>query len=158
MVTIAVTFFFGFVVEKKKKTITSVTFFDGFVVKNGDGNYRHLFKWFCCKEGDGNNVVTFFYASGIVKKVTTIGSRLFFFFPSSLVFYNSLELTINNEMVVFLILKVVMARGRRPKKCGGDLEAHKQNVVSSYVQAVLSLVSLCLPVARLHTKNAPIMH
>jgi len=34
-------------------------------------------------------------------------------------------------MVVFLMLKVVMARGRRLKKCGGDLEVHKQNVVSS---------------------------
>jgi hypothetical protein len=31
----------------------------------------------------------------------------------------------------FLILKVVMARGRRLKKNGGDLEAQKQNVVSS---------------------------
>jgi hypothetical protein len=34
-------------------------------------------------------------------------------------------------MVVFLMLKVVMARRRRLKKGGGDLEAHKQNVVSS---------------------------
>ncbi len=30
----------------------------------------------------------------------------------------------------FLMLKVVMDRGRRLKK-GGDLEVHKQNVVSS---------------------------
>jgi len=29
------------------------------------------------------------------------------------------------------MLKVVMARGRRLKKGHGDLEAHKQNVVSS---------------------------
>jgi hypothetical protein len=29
------------------------------------------------------------------------------------------------------MLKVVMARRRRLKKGGGDLEAHKQNVVSS---------------------------
>ncbi len=29
------------------------------------------------------------------------------------------------------MLKVVMARGRRLKKGGGDLEAQKQNVVSS---------------------------
>ncbi len=34
-------------------------------------------------------------------------------------------------MVVFLILKVIMVRGRRLKKGGGDLEAHKQNVASS---------------------------
>jgi hypothetical protein len=33
-------------------------------------------------------------------------------------------------MVVFLMLKVEMARGKRLKK-GGDLEAHKQHVVSS---------------------------
>jgi hypothetical protein len=43
MATIVVTFFFGFVAEKKKKMTISITFFDGFVVKNGDGNYRHLF-------------------------------------------------------------------------------------------------------------------
>jgi len=30
----------------------------------------------------------------------------------------------------FLMLKVVMARGRRWKKGGGDFEVHKQNVVS----------------------------
>jgi hypothetical protein len=29
------------------------------------------------------------------------------------------------------MLKVVMFRGRRMKKGGGDLEAHKQNVASS---------------------------
>jgi hypothetical protein len=34
-------------------------------------------------------------------------------------------------MVVFLMLKVVMAKGRRLKKGGGDLEVQKQNVVSS---------------------------
>jgi hypothetical protein len=31
----------------------------------------------------------------------------------------------------FFVLKVIMTRGRRLKKCGGDLEAQKQNVVSS---------------------------
>jgi hypothetical protein len=31
----------------------------------------------------------------------------------------------------FLLLKVVMARGRRLKKGGGDLEIHKQNVTPS---------------------------
>jgi hypothetical protein len=34
-------------------------------------------------------------------------------------------------MVVFLMTKVVMARRRRLKKGGGDLEVHKQNVISS---------------------------
>jgi len=33
-------------------------------------------------------------------------------------------------MAVFLMLKVVMAKGRRLKKGGDDLEAHKQNVAS----------------------------
>jgi hypothetical protein len=36
--------------------------------------------------------------------------------------YSSLKLIINNEMVVFLMLKVVMAKGRKLKKGGGDLE------------------------------------
>jgi len=31
----------------------------------------------------------------------------------------------------FLMLKVVMTKGRKLKKGGGDLEVHKQNVVSS---------------------------
>jgi hypothetical protein len=29
------------------------------------------------------------------------------------------------------MLKVIMARGRRLKKGGGDLEVHKQNVIAS---------------------------
>jgi hypothetical protein len=33
-------------------------------------------------------------------------------------------------MVVFLMLKVVMTRGRRLKKGGGDLDLHKQNIAS----------------------------
>jgi hypothetical protein len=45
--------------------------------------------------------------------------------------FNSLELTINNEMEGFFMLKVVMARGRKLKKSGYDLEIHKQNVVTS---------------------------
>jgi hypothetical protein len=36
-------------------------------------------------------------------------------------------------MVVFLMLKVVMVKGRKLKKGGGDLEAHKQNVTSSKI-------------------------
>jgi len=69
-----------------------------------------------------------------VKKVMVVSSHLLSFFLFLLLWSfwsNSLELTINNEMVVFLMLKVVMARRRRLKKGGGDLEAHKQNVVSS---------------------------
>jgi hypothetical protein len=59
---------------------TFINFFDGFVTKNEDGNYRHLFLWFCYKEGDGNNVVAFFYGGGVVKKVMAIGNFLLSFF------------------------------------------------------------------------------
>jgi len=59
------------------------------------------FLWFCYEEGDGNNVVAFFYGDGVMKKVMATCSLLFSF---SLVFGSSLlELTINNEMVVFLL-------------------------------------------------------
>ncbi len=34
-------------------------------------------------------------------------------------------------MVIFFVLKVIMARGRRLKKSGGDLEVQKKNVASS---------------------------
>jgi hypothetical protein len=34
-------------------------------------------------------------------------------------------------MVVYFMLQVIMARERRLKKGDGDLEVHKQNVVSS---------------------------
>ncbi len=39
-------------------------------------------------------------------------------------------------MVVFFMLKVIMARGRRLKKGGGDLKVHKQNFVASH-QAIV---------------------
>ncbi len=35
----------------------------------------------------------------------------------------SLKLTINNDLVVFLIFRAIMVKGRRLKKVGGDLEA-----------------------------------
>jgi hypothetical protein len=57
----------------------SITFFDGFVAKNGD---LHLFSWFCYKEGDGSNVVTFFYGGGVVKKTMAINCFFFLFFLS----------------------------------------------------------------------------
>ncbi len=63
-----------------------------------------------------------------MKKVFAIGN-LFSFLWSF--WFNSLELTINNEMVVFFMLKVIMVRGRRLKKGGADLEVHKKNVASS---------------------------
>jgi len=57
----------------------------------------------------------------------------FFSFLCWSLWFSSLELTINNEMVFFLFrLKVVMARRSRLRKSdGGDLEVHKQNVASS---------------------------
>jgi hypothetical protein len=97
-----------------------------------------FFYWFCYEEGDDNNVVAFFYGGGDavfygggdVKKAMALND-FFSFFCWSL-WFSSLELTINNEMVFFLFrLKVLMARKRRLKKSdGGDLEVHKQNVAS----------------------------
>jgi hypothetical protein len=43
---------------------------------------------------------------------------------------SSLKLMINNDFVVFLMLKDVMARGRKLNKVGGDLKAQKQSVTS----------------------------
>jgi hypothetical protein len=52
-----------------------VIVFDGFVVKN----WRPApFCWFNCEEGDGNNVVTFFYGGPNVKKLMA-ASNFFFF-------------------------------------------------------------------------------
>ncbi len=117
--------------EKKKKIAVSITFFDGFVAKKGDNNCCRLFQWFCYEEGDDNNVVAFFYGGAVVKKAMVVSNHhLFFFFFFFFFFFlwsfwsSSLKLTINNEMVgFFLMLKVVMARGKRLKKGGGDMEA-----------------------------------
>jgi len=89
----------GSIVAKKKKTTTSVTFFDGFVARN----WRPApFCWFCYEEGDGNNVIAFFYGGGDdVKKAMTFGD-FFSFFCWSL-WFSSLELTINNEVVGFFV-------------------------------------------------------
>jgi hypothetical protein len=63
---VVVTFF---VFEKKKNMTTiSITFFDGFVAKTGDNKCHSLFLWFCYEKGDGNNVITYFYGGGVVKK------------------------------------------------------------------------------------------
>jgi hypothetical protein len=76
-----------------------------------------LFWWFCYEGSDGNNVVAFLCGDG--------NSRFFFFWS---LWFNSFELIINNEMVVFLMLRVVMGRGRRLKK--GGLVVQKKNVAS----------------------------
>jgi hypothetical protein len=70
-----------------------------------------LLLWWWYEEGDGN--------------------KWFIYFCWYL-WFSLLELTINNIMVVFLFrLKVIMPRKRRLRKSdGGDLEVHKQNVVS----------------------------
>jgi hypothetical protein len=68
-------FCLGCIGAKKKKTTTLVTFFDGFAAKN----WRHVpFCWFSCEEGDGSNVVTFFYGGPNVTKAMA-ESNLFFF-------------------------------------------------------------------------------
>jgi hypothetical protein len=73
-----ITFYFrlasSIVVKKKKKMIASFTFFDGFTTKNGD---LCLFWWFCYKEGDGDNVITFLYG-GTYEEGN--GRHFFFFF------------------------------------------------------------------------------
>jgi hypothetical protein len=90
----------------------------------------------CYKKCDGSNVVTFFYGGGggVVKKAMATRCRRFlsssFFLFLWCFLSSSLKLRINNEMVVFFMLKVVMVRGRRLKKAS-DLKAQKQNVVSS---------------------------
>jgi len=120
-------FCLGSIVVKKKKTTVAVTFFDGFIVRN----WRLApFCWFSCKEGDVSNVVTFFYGGPNVKKAMATSDFILFF---GSLWFSLLELIINNIMVVFLLrLKVIMAQRRRLRKSdGGDLEVHKQNVVSS---------------------------
>jgi hypothetical protein len=56
--------------------------------------------------------------------------KVFFFGPFAKKKASSLKLTINDDFVVFLMLRVVMARGRKLKKVGGDLEIQKQSVAS----------------------------
>jgi hypothetical protein len=87
---------------QKKVTIFVVTFFDGFVTKKCDDNCRSIFWWFSYEEGDNSNVVTFFYSGGVAKKVMAANCRRFFsFFFLWSFWFSSLELTINNEMLVF---------------------------------------------------------
>jgi len=105
MAFIVVAFFCVF--EKKKKTtIASITFFNGFVAKKSDDKCRSPFQWFCSKEGDGNNVIAFFYDGGAVKKMIVVSYNRFLPFFIFLVLWSfwssSLKLKINNEMVVFL--------------------------------------------------------
>jgi hypothetical protein len=69
-------FFYGFVVEKKKKTITSITFFNGFVAQK----WHHVPFLGFCYEGDHNNVITFLYGGGVVEKAMAKGGFFFFFF------------------------------------------------------------------------------
>jgi hypothetical protein len=70
-------FCLGSIIAKKKKTKASVTFFDGIAARN----WRPTpFCWFNCKEGDDNNVVTFFYGGLDVKKAMAANDFLFYFF------------------------------------------------------------------------------
>jgi hypothetical protein len=38
-----------------------------------------LFLWFCCEEGDNNNVVTFLYGDGVMEKVMAKSNFILFF-------------------------------------------------------------------------------
>jgi hypothetical protein len=77
--------------------------------------FSHLLWWFCYKEDNGIKLShSFFFFSPFF---------FFFFGPFVAKKAGSLKLTINNDMVVFLKNKVLMARGRRLKKVGGDLKA-----------------------------------
>jgi hypothetical protein len=51
-----------------------------FITKISDRNCCSLFQWFYCKEGDGSNVITFFYGGGgVVKKAMATSYHLFSF-------------------------------------------------------------------------------
>jgi hypothetical protein len=102
MATVTVAFFCGGVAKKKKTTTTFITFFNGFAAEKCNGNYCWLFQWFCYKESDDNNVIAFFYGDGVVKKAMATSCRHLFFLLLWSFWSNSLELTINNEMMGFL--------------------------------------------------------
>jgi hypothetical protein len=82
MTNVIVAFFFVF--EKKKTMVAFVTFFESFAIKKGNNNCYGFFRWFCSGEGDGSNVVAFFYGGGVVKKAMVTSCHCLFF-PFSLV-------------------------------------------------------------------------
>jgi len=66
------------------------------------------FFWFCYEEGDGNNVVTFLYGGGVVEKAIfflVVFSFFCFFFFLWCFSFSSLELTIDDEMVVLFFVE-----------------------------------------------------
>ncbi len=126
-----VAFFFVFEI-KKKTTTTSITFFDGFVVKKMMAIVITFFGGFATKKvmatmSSPSSMVVVLWKRQWQQAVSFFFFSFFFLWSF---WSNSLELTINNEMVFFLMLKLVMAKGRRLKG-GDDLEVHKQNVASS---------------------------
>jgi hypothetical protein len=64
-----------------------------------------FFWWFYNKEGDSSTVITFFYGSGVMTKTMIASCRCLLSFFLFLLFWSfwssSLELRINNEMIVF---------------------------------------------------------
>jgi hypothetical protein len=109
---------------------TSFIFFDGFATQNGD---MGLVLWFCCKEGDSSNVVTFLYGGGVMEKAMVEGdffSFIFFYLYFLWCFwFNSLELIM---MVVFFFVETWNGQRRRLRRNGGGLlEIEKENVVAS---------------------------
>jgi len=63
--------------------------------------------WFWCEKGKDNNVITFLYGGGVVEKVMAGGNFFlsFFLFFLWCFWFGSLELTINNEMVVLFFVE-----------------------------------------------------
>jgi hypothetical protein len=87
------TFYFGLIVGKKATTMNHglLLWFHCNKEEEEDNIFCHLhqqlytkwrfvpFLWFCCEEGDGNNVITFLYGGGVVEKAM-VGSDFFPFF------------------------------------------------------------------------------
>jgi hypothetical protein len=96
---IAVTFFLFVGVTTKKETVTSCCLLSIF---------SYLFVV----------AIAFLFHFFYLKR-----KKVLFYGPFATKKASSLELTINNDFVVFLMFRVVMGRGRRLKKVGGDLEA-----------------------------------
>jgi hypothetical protein len=122
MVVATITFFFGYVATKKVTSSCRRFFFFSFFARNKAMTVPAITFFFLVLLQRRRRWQLLSLPSSLCLKRKSL--FLWSFWSSSL------ELTINNEMVVFLMLKVVMTRGRRSKKGGGDLELHNQNIAS----------------------------
>jgi hypothetical protein len=87
-----------------------------------NGPKKELFKL----QGDDNNVLTYFYGGGVVKKAMAMSCHrllsLFIFSYFRSFWSSSLKLKLTMKWWFFLMLKIGITRRRKLKK-GGDLEA-----------------------------------